>query len=189
MLCSLSSSCLSEICGGGWGIRKHVQITERTHVIVVLMESTKLRVEEVRASPRRPQLGHTTCECRDDWGLPPLRCGTPDRWPAFWTASLELDPLSQQWTNRTVAMEMMTALVFMWAEFSQKALFCLSMFNCIHIVKTDKKQKHFQQRWRQQPPTTYSKTTLSDKTFSFVRVCLTLEFVVFRVRGKGPVGE
>lgn len=98
MLCSLSSSCLSEIwgggCGGGGGTKRE---RGREHKSARARRETEVcRRSATASSPRPPPQGRTKCGCTGDLGPPLRRCGIRDRWPAFWTAGRALDSLLWQ---------------------------------------------------------------------------------------------
>lgn len=95
MLCSLSSSCLSEIWGGGCGGTEQT-INQRGFRSESALWQKCVTARQQRFSPRRPPQGRTKCGCTGDLGPLLQRCDIQDQWPASWTAGRAPDSLLWQ---------------------------------------------------------------------------------------------
>lgn len=111
IVCSLSSSCLSEIWGGGWGGEEEYK-SARSQRAAALIKVC--HCSETVSSPHQPPQGRTKCECTGDLVPLPQRCGIQDRWPAFWTGGPVLDSLLWQQREQRYCGKNARAITSFW---------------------------------------------------------------------------
>lgn len=110
-MCSLSSSCLSEIWGGGWGGEEEYKSARSQRAAAPIKVCHR---SETVSSPHQPPQGRTKCECMGDLVHLPQRCGIQDRWPAFWTGGLVLDSLLWQQREQCYCGKNARAITSFW---------------------------------------------------------------------------